>query len=101
METFGVMSTQHETHEPRWHGDEVEDKPGDEAEQAADRAEGNQPVRADAEAERQRTSDVNEQPARPRRKAPVSADDEGGIADTAEEHQARRDAGERPPRGKL
>ena len=95
------MTTQHDKHEPRWLGDEVEDQPGDDAEQAADRAEGNHPVRAKDEAERDRTPAMEAQPARERRRAPVTADEDGGIADAAEDHQARRDAGGRPPRGKL
>jgi hypothetical protein len=86
----------------RWRGDSVEDAPGDEAERAADRAEGNTPIPAKAERERIQEPPSPEQgPQRVRRRAPHTDDPEEEIAETAEEHQERRDAGERPPRGKL
>jgi hypothetical protein len=85
----------------RWKGDEVEDRPGTEAEDAADRVEGNQRVRADAESRRLQNPDPadqpEDQPGRPTRDAAA----EEKIAEVAEEHRARKDAGERPPRGKL
>jgi hypothetical protein len=91
---------------PRWHGDEVEDAPGDEAEQAASRAEGNAPVRADAEVARSQPPSLdnyeNDADDDDGRRRTATADDaEGAITDAADEHRTRRDAGERPPRGKL
>ncbi len=77
----------------RWRGDAVEGRPGDEAERAAQRAEGNTPVPANAEPKRQ--------PERVQRRAQPTSDPEEEIAEIAEEHKERRDAGERPPRGKL
>jgi hypothetical protein len=93
--------------QPRWHGDEVEDAPGDEAEQAASRAEGNAPVRADAEVARSQPPSVDNDENDDaddddgRRQAATADDPEGAITDAADEHRTRRDAGERPPRGKL
>ena len=84
---------------PRWEGDAVEDKPGDEAELAAERAEGSAPVRADVESRRSHHPSLDEQPQVPRRRE--AGDVEEDIAAAAEEHTARRDAGERSPRGKL
>jgi hypothetical protein len=83
----------------RWKGDAVEARPIGEAERAAQRAEGREPIRADVESERLHdSSDARDNPP-PR---PVRhADPEGEIADVAEEHRERWDAGERPPRGKL
>ena len=95
---------------PRWQGDEVEDRPDSEAERAADRAEGNRAVRTDAEIRRRRHQDDDAktpvptgEPERDDGRATAPAADAAGddIADAAEEHRARRDAGERPPRGKL
>lgn len=86
----------------RWKGDEVEDRPGDEAERAADRAEGNQPVRADAEDKRVHNPRSEQQAEDPRRRpGPRTGDPDADIADAAEEHRARAAAGERPPRGKF
>jgi hypothetical protein len=85
----------------RWKGDEVEDQPADQAEQAAARAEGNQPVRADAESRRAESPDSEGQPQDQKRRPPRDGDPEQDIADAADEHQARRNPAERPPRGKL
>ncbi|HEX3904445.1 MAG TPA: hypothetical protein VH853_16525 [Polyangia bacterium] len=83
----------------RWEGDAVEDKPGDEAERAAERAEGNAPVRADVESYRSHHPSIDEQPQIPPR---GEADDtEEDLEAVSEEHAARRDSGERSPRGKL
>ena len=102
------MATKGEKREPgRWRGDAVEEAPGVEAEQGADRAEGSAPVRADDEARRQQ----REREAEPRE----PAEERGGgrsasrgglspderIAEAAEEHREHRPPGERPPRGKL
>jgi hypothetical protein len=84
----------------RWAGDAVEDKPGDEAERAAERAEGSAPVRADAESRRLHHPSLEEQPQVSERREAGDAEPED-IEAASEEHAARRDAGERPPRGKL
>jgi hypothetical protein len=84
-----------------WKGDAVEETPGSEAELAADRAEGNSPVPAEVEQERIRAPSAEQQPERAQRRAPRAEDPEEKIEETAQEHQARREAGERPPRGKL
>jgi hypothetical protein len=84
----------------RWQGDAVEEKPGDEAERAAERAEGSAPIRADAENWRAHHPSIEEQPQVPQRREPGDAEEEDTEA-VSEEHAARRDAGERSPRGKL
>ena len=83
-----------------WKGDAVEKRPGGDAERAADRAEGNEPIRADAEDERLRHDDLQTQPKSGHHQPPSDATEEDEIARIAEEHQAR-DAEEQPPRGKL
>jgi hypothetical protein len=83
-----------------WKGDAVEDKPGDEAERAAERAEGSAPVRADAESRRLQHPSMDEQPQPSERRQAGDAEEED-IEAASEEHAARRDAGERSPRGKL
>jgi len=95
------MDTKAKNEGPRWHGDEVEDAPGDEAERAANRAEGNAPVRTDAEAARSEQPPRDDDADDDRRQAAAPGDPDGDIADAADAHRARRDAGERPPRGKL
>jgi hypothetical protein len=85
----------------RWRGQAVEDRPGDEAERAAERAEGNAAVPVNVERERIEEPDADEQPRRAQQRLQHTGDPEEEIAETAEEHQERRDAGERPPRGKL
>jgi hypothetical protein len=86
----------------RWRGDAVEERPGDEAERGAERAEGNTPIPVDVERERiQEPPDPDQQPLRVGRRAPHAEDPEEEIADAAEEHQERRAPNERPPRGKL
>jgi hypothetical protein len=83
-----------------WKGDAVADKPGDEAERGAERAEGSAPVRADAESRRLHHPSMDEQPQVSERRQAGDADEED-IEAVSEEHAARRDAGERSPRGKL
>ena len=96
------MATKGDKDQPgRWKGDEVEDRRGAEAERAADRAEGNSPVRAEDEDRRLSSPDTIGQPAEPRQLHRDGPTDDEEIEDVAEEHRARRDAGERPPRGKL
>src|SRR3954468_4262927 len=91
----------HEAPPERWRGDAVEDRPGDEAERAAERAEGNAPVPVNVERERIEDADPGEQPRHAQHRPQHTDDPEEEIAEPAEEHQERRDAGERPPRGKL
>ena len=83
----------------RWQGEAVEERPGDEAERAAERAEGSAPVRADAESRRLHHPSLDEQPQVPKRAEADDAEEDTEAA--SEEHAARRDAGERSPRGKL
>ena len=84
----------------RWQGDAVEEKPGDEAERAAERAEGSAPVRADAESRRLQHPSLEEQPQDSERRQAGDTEEED-LEAASEEHAARRDAGERSPRGKL
>jgi len=92
------MATKKE--KPRWKGEEVEARPGDEAERAADRVEGNEPVRADAEARRLHEPDM-EPDDDERRAAPAAGDPEDETAEAAEEHRDRQASQGYPPRGKL
>jgi hypothetical protein len=85
----------------RWKGEAVEDRPGDAAERAADRAEGNAPIPVADERVRAREPSAEEQPERARRRAPHTDDPDEEIEQAAEEHRALRATGERPPRGKL
>jgi hypothetical protein len=84
----------------RWKGEAVEAQPGDQAERAADRVEGNEPVRADAEAHRLHHPDV-ELEQRRRRTARAGDDPDDQTAEAAEEHRDRQAAQGYPPRGKL
>jgi hypothetical protein len=84
---------------PRWKGDEVEPRPGDEAERAADRVEGNEPVRAEAEAERLRHGDVDLESTQRSARGRDDSDDQ--TAEAAEEHRDHQAAEGYPPRGKL
>jgi hypothetical protein len=116
------VATRGEKNRPRgWKGQEVENKPDgaptDGAERAADRAEGNRPVRADAAAPRPRADgagpaadDAAEDEGERESEGPTCElgdgdtepiDPDGKTAEAADEHAARRTAGERPPRGKL
>ena len=84
-----------------WKGDAVQETPGAEAELGADRAEGNSPIPAEVEQQRIRAPSPEQRSERPQRREPRAEDPEEKIEETAEEHQVRRDAGERPPRGNL
>ena len=96
------MATKGKKDQPgHWKGDAVEEQPGDEAERAAERAEGNEPVRSEEESRRLHAPDPHTEPEDLRRRPPRNRDPQAGIADAAEEHQARKQAGERPPRCKL
>jgi hypothetical protein len=103
MSRFGNMATKSgEKRAGSWRGDAVEESPGDEAERAADRAEGNAPIPASVERERVREPpSADEQPLLATRRPPHAEDPEQETEEAAEEHQERRDDGERPPRGKL
>ncbi len=83
-----------------WKGEAVDERPAEQAERGADRAEGNAPIRADVEDERLRHADPRGQPQESRPRAPHADDPEEDTADAAEAHQAR-DEREQPPRGKL
>jgi len=97
-----AVGSEAKTAPARWRGDEVEDQPGDEAERGADRAEGNTPIPANVEEERtDEPEELDQQAQSAQRRMPHTDDPDEEIAETAEEHQERRDAGERPPRGKL
>ncbi|HVZ86458.1 MAG TPA: hypothetical protein VHG72_05795 [Polyangia bacterium] len=95
------MAKKHHKHQAgSWKGEAVEERPSDEAEQAADRAEGNSTVRADAESERLRTPRLDEQATERHHGESRTGDPDLDTAEVAAEHRART-AGERPPRGKL
>jgi hypothetical protein len=85
---------------PGWKGDEVEDAPAGTAEEAAERAEGNRPVRADAEAKRAHQPEpAEDEPADGRRRTPSGEAPDEKTAEAAESHQ---EAGApRSPHGKL
>lgn len=86
----------------RWRGDAVEERPGDEAERSADRAEGNTPVPTNGEQGKIQEPPEPDQEPLPVQRPPRDTEDSGDeIEEIAEEHRERRDAGERPPRGKL
>jgi hypothetical protein len=83
-----------------WKGDAVAERPGGDAEQGADRVEGNEPVRADAESERFRHPGAGPEPSQGQRRPARAEGPEEDTTEVSEEHQAR-DEKERPPRGKL
>src|SRR4051812_8217574 len=87
--------------ERRWKGGEVEAQAGDTAERAADRVEGNEPVRAAAEGGgRGERRDVDRDEGESRNPTP-RADPDDETADAAEEHRDRQATQGYPPRGKL
>ena len=83
-----------------WKGDAVAERPGGDAEQGADRVEGNEPVRADAESERFRHPAAGPEPSQGHRRPARAEGPEEDTTEVSEAHQAR-DEKERPPRGKL
>jgi hypothetical protein len=86
----------------RWRGDAVEEQPGDEAERAADRAEGNTPVPANVEQEKiQEPPDPDQEPLRVQPRSGEVEDPDEEAEEVAEEHRDARNPNERPPRGKL
>ena len=92
------MATKRRKAEPaaRWKGDGVEDTPGDDAERAADRAEGKSAVSVEDAAERAHADEAVDLP----EAAADALSPEEKIAEVAEEHRARR-AAEGPGHGKL
>jgi hypothetical protein len=95
------MAKKHHRHQAgSWKGEAVQERRSDDAEQGADRAEGNSPVRADAESERLHAPNIEEQPRERHHGESRTGDPEADTAEVAAEHQART-AGERSPRGKL
>jgi hypothetical protein len=87
----------HKNQPKPWKGDEVEDAPGDDAERAADRAEGNTPITVSDAVERAEEDEAVGTLPRPDRDA-LSPEEK--IAEVAEEHAERIAAGDRG-RGKL
>jgi hypothetical protein len=83
-----------------WKGDAVERRPDEEAEDAAIRAEGNEPISALAEHERLAHGDLGALPRAGQHRPRRGDDPEEDTAAAAEAHQ-QRDAIERPPRGNL
>jgi hypothetical protein len=83
----------------RWSGEAVEAKPDGEAERAAERAEGSAPIPAEAESRRLHHPSIGDQSPVPTHRE--AGDTEEDLAAASEEHAARREAGERSPRGKL
>jgi hypothetical protein len=93
-----MATTKGNEKKPRWTGEEVERRTGDEAERAAERAEGNEPVRADAEARRQRElDDADAQDGQVAAHPPEVEDTE----DIAEEHRERLETEGHSPRSKM
>jgi hypothetical protein len=94
---FRGMTTRHRKAQPaKWKGDEVQDAPGDDAERAADRAEGKTAVSVEDAAERSRADEAVDMP----EAAAGALTPEEKIAEVAEEHQARQ-ASEGRGHGKL
>jgi hypothetical protein len=83
-----------------WKGDAVEKGGGNEAERGAERAEGNGPVRADAESERLRHPDFGAEPSHGNPRPSREELPEEDTSEVAEAHMAR-DEKEQPPRGKI
>ena len=86
MNNFTDMATKRRKAEPaRWKGDEVQDAPGDDAERAADRAEGKTAGSVQDAAERSRADEAIHVP----EAAPDAISPEEKIAEVAEEHRER------------
>jgi hypothetical protein len=100
--TIDRMAKKHRTvgEVGHWKGDAVERRPDDEAEEAATRAEGNEPVSASAESERLAHGDLRAEPRGGQHRPARDDDPEEDTAEAAEAHQSSHPA-ERPPRGKL
>jgi hypothetical protein len=83
---FRGMATKRSKAQPAtWKGDEVEDAPDDDAERAADRAEGKTAVSVENAAERSRADEAVDVPEAA--EDALSADEK--IAEVAEEHRER------------
>ena len=91
------MANETKKHPKTWHGDEVQPSPGDDAERAAQRAEGNGEIDV-AEAVRPAEASPSGKPGERRHKGD---DADAKIAEAAEAHQARRTSGDGPPRKTL
>jgi hypothetical protein len=102
MTTIDGMAKKHRTagEVGHWKGDAVERRPDDEAEAAANRAEGNERIPAAVESERLAHPAPEAEPRQAQHRPAHGDDPEEETAEAAEAHQAR-DAAERPPRGKL
>jgi hypothetical protein len=96
------MATTKNDQGSRWRGDEVEGEPGDQAERAAERAEGNSPIPADElqrrEAESSATDEGSDDPIR---RAPSGESPDEKIEDAADAHRDQEPAEHRPLHGKL
>ncbi len=92
----GMPTKRRKAEPPKWKGDEVQDAPGDDAERAADRAEGKTAVSVEDAAERSRDDESVDVP----EAAAGALSPEEKIAEVAEEHQARL-ASEGRGHGKL
>jgi hypothetical protein len=94
---FRGMATKRSKAQPaKWKGDEVADVPGDDAERAAERAEGKTAVSVEDAAERSRADEAVDVP----EAAADALSPEEKIAEVAEEHRERL-ASEGRGRGKL
>ena len=92
----GMATKRHKAQPAKWKGDEVGDAPGDEAERAADRAEGKTAVSVEDAAERSRSDETVDVP----EAAPDALSPEEKMAEVAEEHRERQ-ASEGRGHGKL
>jgi hypothetical protein len=92
----GMPTKRRKAEPPKWKGDEVQDSPGDDAERAADRAEGKTAVSVEDAAERSRDDESVDVP---EAAADALSPDEK-IAEVADEHQQRL-ASEGRGHGKL
>ena len=87
MGKFNDMATKRRKAQPaKWKGDEVQDAPRDDAERAADRAEGKTALSVEDAAERSRADEAVHVP----EAAADALSPEEKIAEVAEEHQARQ-----------
>jgi hypothetical protein len=86
VDRFTGMTTKRRKAQPaKWKGDEVEDAPGDDAERAADRAEGKTAVSVEDAAERSQADEAVDLP----EAAADALSPEEKIAEVAEEHRER------------
>ena len=81
-----------------WKGEAVQEAPADDAERAAESAEGNAPVSAERAAE---PDPIEDEPVVRIARAPSGEDPDEKIAEAAEAHRERALSDDRPARGKL